>query len=152
MWLSKDMRELLRLLQKHQVTFAVCGGFAVAYHGHVRMTADFDLLIGPDRENARRLMAALREFGFGHAGFDEEGLTRPGVAITLGVQPNQIDLLTSMSSQDTAEVLRNAEAGELGGFHVKFVSRDDLIRAKREAARPKDLSDVEELCRPPPHP
>ena len=35
--------------------------------------------------------------------------------------------------------------GALEDFEVSFASRDDLIRAKKEAARLNDLADVEEL-------
>jgi hypothetical protein len=36
MFFSDDMRELVRLFDKHEVRFAVCGEFAVAYYGYIR--------------------------------------------------------------------------------------------------------------------
>ena len=142
---SDDMRELVVLFQKHGVEFAVCGGFAVAHYGYVRMTMDFDLLVLPGFGNAERIMAALEEFGFGGAGFSAEVFAEPGAAITLGEQPNQIDLLTSMSSQPTAAALAQANVAEIGGLKMKVVSFSDLLAAKKEAGRGKDLVDVEEL-------
>ncbi|NQU65266.1 MAG: hypothetical protein HQ517_13425 [SAR324 cluster bacterium] len=68
MYFSDDMRELVLLFKKHGVDFAICSGFAVAHYGFVRMTMDFDLLINPSPENAKRIMAALEEFGFGQVG------------------------------------------------------------------------------------
>ncbi len=147
MFFSDDMRELVVLFRKHGVEFAVCGGFAVAHYGFVRMTMDFDLLVLPSIGNAERIMAALDEFGFGDAGFSAETFTNPGVAITLGEQPNQIDLLTSMCSQPTAEILGEAKLVEIEGLEIKVVSYADLLAAKREAGRGKDLIDVEELER-----
>ena len=144
---SEDMRDLARLFNRHGVSYAVCGGFAVAHYGFVRMTLDFDLLIDPAPDNARRVMAALDEFGFGGAGITLETLALPSAAITLGVQPNQIDLLTRMSSTNTAELIGRAVAAEIDGVPVRVVSMDDLIAAKREAGRPKDLADVSELDR-----
>ena len=145
--LSDDIQTLLELMTEHGVDFAICGGHAVAYHGYARMTMDVDILIIPTEENAKRMMAALDQFGFGQVGIPFEAFTHEGTAITLGEQPNQVDLLTSMSSQATAEVLKHAEWGELAGIRVRFVSRADLIEAKREASRPKDLADLDELTR-----
>ena len=142
---SQDMRDLVRLFNQHGVSYAVCGDFAVAHYGFVRMTLDFDLLIDPAPDNAGRVMAALVEFGFGGAGITPETLTLPAAAITLGVQPNQIDLLTRMSSSNTADIIGRAVAAEIDGVPVRMVSMDDLIVAKREAGRPKDLVDASEL-------
>ncbi len=132
-------------MSKNDVEFAICGGHAVAYHGYPRLTMDVDILLLPSEENARRVMAALEEFGFGRAGIPLEAFTRERTAITLGEQPNQVDLLTSMSHTPTEDVLKHAVWGELAGLKVRFVSRSDLIEAKRQAARPKDLADLDEL-------
>ncbi len=147
MLFSDDMKDLVGLFLKHEVRFAVCGGFAVAHYGYVRATMDFDLLVVPGEENARKITAALRDFGFGDAGISEESFFRTGTAVTLGAQPNQIDLLTSMSSKDPATVIDNAVSVELHGLTVKVVSYEDLIAAKKESGRLKDRVDVEELMR-----
>jgi len=145
MFFSDDMRELIVLFRRHGVDFAVCGGFAVAHYGFIRMTMDFDLLVLPSPENAEKVVEALNEFGFGDSGFSAETFMEPGAAITLGEQPNQIDLLTSMSSQPTAEILEQANGVEIEGMEMKVVAYRDLLSAKREAGRGKDLIDIEEL-------
>jgi hypothetical protein len=145
MLFSDDMRDLVLLFRKHHVAFAVCGGFAVARYGFVRMTMDFDLLVNYGHENAEKIMKALVEFGFGQAGISEEDFLNPGAAITLGEQPNQIDLLTSMSSASTQQIIERAREMQLGGVDVKVVSYNDLIAAKQEAGRAKDLIDLDEL-------
>lgn len=142
---SRDVRELLQLLAKHRVEFLICGGHAVAFHGYVRMTMDVDVLVRPSAENAKRIMLALDEFGFGDTGIPESAFRRAGTAVSLGAQPNQVDLLTSMSSQDGDQVFAHALWGTLGGEQVRFASLRDLLRAKREANRPKDRVDVAEL-------
>ena len=58
---------------------------------------------------------------------------------------NQIDLMTSMSSQDIEENFLNKAEGQLEEFKVFFVGYEDLLRAKREANRLKDQLDLEEL-------
>ncbi len=147
MYFSDDMRELMLLFKKHNVDFAVCGGFAVAHYGFVRMTMDFDLLVNPSEDNAKRIMSALEEFGFGQVGVSVEDFQKPDTAVTLGEQPNQIDLLTAMSSVPAGEILSRAVVTRIGEVEVKVVSYGDLIVAKQEAGRPKDQIDLDELVR-----
>lgn len=147
MFFLDDMRELVSLFKKHGVDFAVCGGFAVAHYGYVRMTMDFDLLVAPSPANATRIMKALEEFGFGEAGITSADFMEPGAAVTLGEQPNQIDLLTSMSSADAGGIISRATKTQLGDLEVKVVSYADLIAAKQESSRGKDRVDLEELKR-----
>jgi len=108
------------------------------------------LWIHPGRKNAGKIINALEEFGFGASGISEEAFLNTGSAVTLGSQPNQIDLLTSMSSHSTAQIISRAETVEMKGVRVKMVSYEDLMIAKREAGRPKDLIDYEELTKMPP--
>jgi hypothetical protein len=149
--LSKDLREFLCLLDRHGVDYLVCGGHAVAFHGYPRLTLDLDVLVRPSPDNARRITAALADFGFGAAGIREDVFTRRGTAITLGVQPNQVDILTSMGRSDGESVFASAVPGEIDGIAVRYVSLDDLLRAKREAGRAKDRADIEELTKIHPH-
>ncbi len=108
---------------------------------------DIDLLIYPSSGNARSMMAVLEEFGFGTAGILPSAFETPGTAITLGVQPNQIDLLTSMSSEAAESVFSDLESANLWDMTIPIVSRRALLRAKREADRPRDRIDIEELTR-----
>ena len=145
MKLTKDFNDFIELLIKYDVEFLICGGHAVGYYGYPRLTMDFDLLINPNEVNAGQIMKALDEFGFGQAGINKDAFLQDGTAITLGVQPNQIDLLTSVSTQPTEEVFQNATKGKLEEFKLLYISKEDLIRAKKEAGRAKDIADVEEL-------
>ena len=143
--LSRDLQEFLRLLNHHGVEFALCGGHAVAYHGYSRLTMDVDLLVLPSEENARRLGLALADFGIGEAGIPLSVFTKESNAVSLGVQPNQIDLLTSTLSQPTAEIIRNSVPALFAGIPIRVIAKADLLRAKRESGRPNNLADLHEL-------
>ena len=145
--ISDDIRELVEIFICRNVEFAVCGGHAVAFHGYPRLTMDVDLLLNPTVENAARVMDALRDFGFGDAGIPQDAFAKAGTAVTLGVQPNQVDLLTSISSIPTGGVMKRTVWGEFEGLEVRFIGREDLLEAKRQAGRPKDLADLHELER-----
>lgn len=143
--ISPDMRDFLALLLKNEVRFALCGGFAVTYYGFIRTTMDIDILVYPSAENAERITQALKAFGFGDAGISTSAFETTGTAVTLGSQPNQIDLLTSMSSESPDVVFAALETAQLWDMPVPVVSRQSLLRAKHEANRPKDRIDYEEL-------
>jgi hypothetical protein len=68
MKLPRDLREFIVLLNSHDVRYLIVGGYAVAYHGYPRATGDIDLFVEVSRENARKLIAVLGEFGFASLG------------------------------------------------------------------------------------
>ncbi|MGA3028400.1 MAG: hypothetical protein ABSF98_26945 [Bryobacteraceae bacterium] len=143
--LNKDLREFLGLLNSNGVEYLVVGAFAVAYHGFPRYTADLDLLVRPTAENADRVLRALSEFGFGRLGIQAADLRTPGVVVQLGVQPNRIDLLTTISGVSFEEAWATACEAELEGIPTRFIGRSALLRNKQQTGRAKDLGDAEEL-------
>jgi hypothetical protein len=147
MLFSDDMKELLEIFEKERVKYMVVGGHAVNYYGYMRVTQDIDLLVYPSVENADAVMAALEEFGFGGAGIPRECFETEGSAIHLGVEPNRIDLLTSLKGVSLDQVFANAQRAEMEGVLVSIISRDDLLKAKRLSERLKDRADAEELER-----
>src|SRR5438105_7649870 len=102
--LSKDLREFLALLNSQKVEYVVIGAFAVAHHGFPRYTADLDLLIRAEEQNVNRLLAAIADFGFAGLTIQAEDLLSAERVIQLGVQPNRIDILTSISGVTFDEV------------------------------------------------
>ncbi len=62
--LPHDFKEFLRLLNVHKVKCLVIGGYAVNCHGYPRATADMNVSVAMDPINAKRIVAALNEFGF----------------------------------------------------------------------------------------
>ncbi len=143
--LNKDLREFLGLLNSNEVEYLVVGAFAVAYHGFPRYTADLDLFIRPNPENAGRVLRALSQFGFGSAGILAEDLQAPGKVIQLGVQPNRVDLLTAISGVSFEEAWAARIKADLEGIPACFIGRAALLRNKESTGRAKDLGDAEEL-------
>ena len=147
MHLSKDLCEFVELLNSHQIDYLIVGAFAVAFHGFPRYTGDLDILVRCDSGNPERLLAVLAQFGFRSLGIRAEDLQAPEVIIQLGVQPNRIDLLTSISGVTFAEAWQSRQLANLDGLTVNFIGRDTLIRNKESTGRAKDLGDAEELRR-----
>lgn len=145
MSLQKDLREFVELLNAHDVHFMIVGAFALAHHGHARYTSDIDIFIEKSRENAERLLRALRDFGFGDIGVTQEDLTQKDQVVQLGVAPNRIDLLTFLSGVSFEEAWASREIGEIGDLKVPFISRALLKQNKLATGRSQDLADLEHL-------
>ena len=143
--LNKDWREFLELLNSNGVEYLVVGAFAVAFHGYPRYTGDLDLFFRPSSENAKRVMQTLVKFGFGRVGIHEEDLSSPNKVIQLGMTPNRIDLLTSISGVSFQEAWDTRIEADLDGIPVNFINRATLLRNKMQTGRAKDLGDVQEL-------
>src|SRR5690606_27836561 len=54
---------LFRSLQQNNVKYLLIGGFAMAFHGHVRATLGIDLWIRNDPDNMKSLKKSLVELG-----------------------------------------------------------------------------------------
>lgn len=82
--LQSDLREFIALLNAHKAEYLVVGGHAVAFHGYPRFTGDIDFFLRPTRENACRVIDALRKFGFGSLAIEPEDLMTPNRVVQLG--------------------------------------------------------------------
>lgn len=143
--LPTDLREFIELLNSHEVRYLIVGGYAVAYHGYPRMTGDIDFFLAVSEENAVKMEAVLRDFGFGGLGLTAQDFLEPGKIIQLGYPPNRIDLLTSISGVNFAEAWEDRVTDELDGLLVNFVGRKTLLVNKAASGRPKDRADLDAL-------
>jgi hypothetical protein len=89
-----DWSEFLSALKRHGVRFLLVGAHALAAHGRPRATQDLDVLVAPTAANARRVVAALAEFGFAELAADWRWFTKPYRVTMLGRIPLRIDVLT----------------------------------------------------------
>jgi hypothetical protein len=92
MEIQQDFRELLGLFNDHKVEYIIVGGYALAFHGAPRYTGDIDIFVKPDTQNARRIMVALNEFGFGSVGLTEGDFEIPDKVVQLGFPPVRVDI------------------------------------------------------------
>jgi|SRR5689334_1815967 hypothetical protein len=143
--LSKDLREFVELLNANKVDYLVVGAFALAFYGVPRYTGDLDLLVRPTIENGSRILHTLNDFGFGTLELTADDFSGGDKIIQLGVNPNRIDLLTSISGLSFDEAWSSREAGDLDGVTVAFIGKSALIRNKEKTGRPRDIADAEEL-------
>jgi hypothetical protein len=142
---NNDFRDLLSEFCVRGVEFLVVGAHALASHGHIRATQDIDLWVNPEVENARRVRTALAAYGAPIADVTVEDLATPGLVIQVGVAPNRVDILTSISGVDFTDAWKARKEALLEGVRVPVLSKADLMKNKEASGRPKDLLDLDWL-------
>lgn len=146
---SRDYEEFIAVFNAHGVRYLVIGAHAVAFHARPRATKDLDLLIDPTPANARKALAALRDF-FGGAdlGYTVEDVADPDSIIQLGVAPVRIDLLAAIPGcPDFQAAWKRRVDGRFGGVPTQYIGLKDLISNKEATARAQDRADAGVLRR-----
>ncbi len=145
MELEKDLREFIELLNEFEVRYVLVGGYAVAYHGYPRYTGDIDFFVDHTGDNPQRLEQVVIRFGFGGIGITAQDFATENRVVQLGVPPNRIDLINSISGVTFAEVWATRETGAIGSVKVNIIAREPLKRNKAASGRDKDLIDLKYL-------
>jgi predicted nucleotidyltransferase len=139
------MKEFIAFLEREGVGYVMVGGIAVCYYGYVRTTQDIDVLVIPSPENADKMEAVLRAFGFGEAAIPKEIFLKEKGAVHLGTEPNRIDILTSLKGISNAAILENSRIITYRGISMRMIALEDLLTCKKSSRRAKDRADFEEL-------
>jgi len=142
---EKDFRDFIALLNRHDIHYLIIGGFAYSFYAEPRFTKDIDILTEQSIENAKKILKALKGFGFTDIGLTEKDFLETGQVIQLGVAPVRIDILTSIKGVDFSSFWENRVVGRYGDIDVFFISKQDLIRCKQASGRKQDLADIEKL-------
>lgn len=143
--IHSDFEEFLRLLSQESTEFLIIGGYAVAFHGYARATDDLDVFFRNADDNITRLRSALDLFGLPTTEEQAREFSDPGSIIRLGFAPFRIEMMNDISGITFEEAWGQRIAGQFGEVDVFFISLPDLLTNKRASARPKDLSDIDEL-------
>ena len=138
---------MLGLLVSCEVEFLLIGGVAFAAYGEPRATKDMDIWVNPTSENARRLFAALKEFGAPTHGAKPDDFATPGTFLQLGTPPVRIDLITAIDGVVFSDAWPRRMTTPFAGTKVPVISLDDLIANKKMAGRPQDVLDVRQILK-----
>jgi len=133
-----DIKDFLTALSAAGVKFVVVGAYAVASHGYVRATADFDVLVEPSASNAAKLERAVREFAgtsLEYFGVSVSELSRPRFGFFMGVEPDRIDIMTRIAGVSFARAWRGHTSTKIQDVDVPVLGLEELIAAKRASSR-----------------
>jgi predicted nucleotidyltransferase len=145
MFVNSDFSDLLRLFNDSGVRYLVIGGYAVIQYAEPRYTKDLDLWISTDPVNAEAVYRALRAFGAPLAGLTAADFAEEGYFYQMGVPPVRVDVLMGIPGLEFEPAWDRRVEVDFDGLPVYFISREDLIAAKRASGRTQDLMDAEAL-------
>jgi predicted nucleotidyltransferase len=135
--------QLLQFLNENRAKFVVIGATAFPAYGYARATLDIDLFVKPSRANIRRVIKALRQFGYDLADFTENDFLTHKVLIRQYLLETDIHPFVKGVTFD--EIWKNKISGKIGKADVFFPSLEDMIRMKKAAGRSKDREDLKYL-------
>jgi hypothetical protein len=121
------------------------GGWAVAHHGFPQTTDETYLWIERTPENSKRVVRALREFGFPETGLDPSMFMGESTVIRIGLPPLRIEIRTKLEGVEFTPCWERRVVVVDDDLEVPLIALDDLLANKRASGRLKDLADVEEL-------
>ncbi|MBN2316762.1 MAG: nucleotidyltransferase [Sedimentisphaerales bacterium] len=140
-----ETEQLLKLLKENRVRFVIIGATAFPVHGYSRATLDIDIFMEPEKENARRIWKALKEFGYDVTEVTIDDLLTKKLLIRQYLV--ETDIHPFVAGVTFERIWRNKIKAKFGDTFVWFASLDDLIAMKKAASRPKDIEDLKYLRR-----
>jgi hypothetical protein len=150
-----DIRTLVSGLLKQRIGYMIVGGYAVNFHGFSRNTVDIDLVIKFNLVNLKKIEKLLHEMGMisrlpidalSIYKFREEYIkNRNLIAWNFYKEDDPTSQVDILITHDIGDF--KSEKFRVGEFVFKVISKEDLIKMKRESGREKDLIDIRELTK-----
>lgn len=110
-----------------------------------RVTNDLDIWIAIHPDNAKLMVAVLREFGFNTPALSEGLFLKEQSVVRMGIPPMRIEILTTISGVNFAECYAERVTDMIDGVEVNLISLLWLKENKKASGRFKDLDDLEHL-------
>jgi len=157
--MASTIETILSALNEAGVRYLVVGGVAVVLHGHLRTTADLDLVVQLQPDNALRAVEALKRLGYrprppvDAAGFADAATRQAWIrdkqlkvlSFWSATHPElEIDLFVA-EPFDFEAVHRRGLRVRLDHAETTIPSIEDLIALKRTVDRPRDREDIAAL-------
>ncbi len=148
--LEEELRRVIEAFDAATISYALCGGLALAVHGHPRATVDIDLLVREEEIGRATDLA------------DRIGFTFKAHPMTFCDGAVPIHRVTKVDASDgdtlmldllvvtvrTEHVWASRETLDWAGQTIAVVSREGLIALKRLRSSAQDLADIAALQEP----
>ena len=153
-------QEVFEALNKARIDYLVCGGAAVVMLGFSRLTVDLDIIASLEKDNLRNLYNVLKKLSYKpNIPIREEEFIQKENLNKLAREKNMkvvsfyntkdpfkvIDI--GVNLPDIPKILKNKKYIKIKNISIPIIFIDDLIKMKKDLARPQDLIDVENLKR-----
>lgn len=143
--MNSDFKELLSIFNVNQVKYLIIGGYAVSEYAEPRYTKDLDIWIEASEANGEKIYKSLMEFKAPLFNLKAEDFANEGSFYQMGRPPVRVDILMSIEGMSFAEAWKTRNVIDFFGVEANFISLDNLIKSKKLAGRPQDLTDAENL-------
>jgi hypothetical protein len=135
--------ELAAAFARENVDYLFIGKSAAILLGYPDTTQDVDIFLPRSRENAERVVRALRSLGFELDAAATMSILSGSEIVLLKSGPFALDLIHAPDGIESFEAAKSRSVLEAGRFPV--ASLDDIIASKRATGREKDVADVRRL-------
>ncbi|MGL4401748.1 MAG: nucleotidyl transferase AbiEii/AbiGii toxin family protein [Luteolibacter sp.] len=158
----RSIESVVKALNEAGVEYIIVGGVAVNAHGFVRMTRDLDIVVRLDQENIALALNTLFDVGYQMAiPASAEDFATPLIRDQWRSEKNMIvlklwsdlhrrtpiDIFVYEPFEFAEEIQQLIRMDLSPGVSAPIVSLKTLLAMKREADRPQDHIDIEELQR-----
>ncbi|NNE00156.1 MAG: hypothetical protein HKN47_22785 [Pirellulaceae bacterium] len=144
--LNENFRDMLSAFGEAGAEYLLIGAYAMAAHGCPRATGDIDFWVRPTELNAGRVWTALERFGAPLEKVSVGDFHTPDVVYQMGVPPQRIDILTSISGVKFDDAWKNRMTVELDGVSIAVIGLRHLHVNKLATGRDKDQQDAKILA------
>ena len=134
--------DVVEILQREKVDYAVIGAFALSVHGVVRGTMDVDAVLSTSMRQLANLSAVFERAGFSselRRGDPDDPI--PAMLVLRDAHENRVELLGGLRGMDPELFARTIEV-PLMGVNLRIVGREDFIAMKAFAGGPMDIVDA----------
>lgn len=136
--------DVIDVLRKLNVSYAVVGAMAASFYGTVRASMDADAVIAFEKSKGgpEELLDELKKTGFDVS--QRKGSMDDPVMGVIDIQDcykNRVDLLTGIRGLQTDAFLRVVTSPFMDA-HIQIIGIEDFIAMKIFAGGPKDIEDV----------
>lgn len=134
--------ELAVAFAREKVDYLFIGKSAAILLGYPDTTQDVDIFLPRSRENAERVLRALRRIGFTIDAATTMSILTGSEIVLLKGGPFALDIVHAPDGIDSFEAAKARRVMQQG-FSV--ASLDDIIASKRATGRAKDIADLGRL-------
>lgn len=143
----EEFQNLIARINREEIDYAVCGGWAVAIHGVPRATVDIDLLVLS--EDLSSVWKVAKDLGYEVEGlplsFDDGFLEIRRISKIDKESKTLFTIDFLLVTEGLKQVWETRENIDFEDDKVWTVSREGLIYMKKQSGRHKDLGDIESL-------
>lgn len=140
--LSPDFQDLINCLTSQDVEFLIVGAHALAFHGVARYTEDLDVWVHRTEANAKKVQAALKDYGIPISDEAAQALLQERRMLRFGIAPTKIEILNFLDGCDFELAASRALTESFGGTPAHVLGLEDYVATKLASGRPKDFSDL----------